>query len=86
MWNNTNVKQLKTFWESGQTGTSIFTFFAAQNGLKMGLIVHICESSSNEHKKQEWWESKRNFLTKYSKTWIFPNFGGPPTKEPLMSL
>ena len=45
MWNNNNVKQLKTFWESGQTGTSIFTFFAAQNGPKIGHLRPILYTS-----------------------------------------
>ena len=33
-------------------------------------IVHICESSSNDHNKQDWCKSRGNFLTKYFKTWI----------------
>ena len=45
MWNNNNVKQLKTFWESGQTGTSILTFFADQNGPKIGHLRPILYTS-----------------------------------------
>ena len=33
-------------------------------------IFHISENSSNKHIKQDWCESRANFLTKYSKTCI----------------
>ena len=37
---------------------------------RVGVIVLISESSSNEHMKQDYCESRVNFLTKYSKPWI----------------
>ena len=63
-------------------------------------IVHIYESSFNEHIKQDWCKSRGNFLTNYSKNLIFTDldakmaqkFGplGPifniPTKVAPLSL
>ena len=35
-------------------------------------VVHISESSSNEHIKQDYCEPRATFWTKYLKTWILP--------------
>ena len=64
MWSNTDVKPVKTFLRKWPK-TGIFTYFGAQNGLEIGpQIVHISESNSNEHIKQDRCESRGNFLTK----------------------
>ena len=62
--------------------------------------VYVSVISYNEHIKQEWCESRGNYLTKYSKTWILTHLkarNGPkvwaygsifykPTKVALTSL
>ena len=49
-------------------------------------ILHISESSSNAHTKKDWCESRPNFSTKYSKTWILTNLEAPngPKFGPLV--
>ena len=69
---NTDVKPVKFFWKSDQTPEF---WLWGPNGLKIGPlllihIVHISESSPNEHIKQDWCESRGKFLTKLWNTWI----------------
>ena len=102
MWSNTVVKPVKTFWEI----TKHQKFFLLwgpkwpRNWAFEAHIFHFSEGSSIAHIKQDWCESRPNFLTKYSKTWILthleaqngPKFGPlvplfyTPTKVAPMSL
>ena len=91
MWSNTDVKTVKTF-DSENVLTKcpkfrILTHFRVQSGPKMcavgAHIVHIFESSSNEHIKQDWCESRGNFITKYSKTWNLTHLKAPNRPQNL---
>ena len=73
MRSNTDVKPAKIFRESDQTPE--FWLTVGPKKAFEAHIVHISESSFNEHIKQDWCESRGNFLTKYLKTWILTHLG-----------
>ena len=54
--------------------TRIFTYFGAQNDPEIEplrpILYTSLKSSSKEHIKHDWCETRGNFLTKYSKSWI----------------
>ena len=98
MWSNTVVKPVKTF-EKETKHQKFFLLWGPKwprNWAFEAHILHISESSSNVHIKQDWCESRPNFSTKYSKAWIFTlleaqNLGlwclfYTPTKVAPMSL
>ena len=86
MWSNTVVKPVKTFWEI----TKHQKFFLLwgpkwpRNWAFEAHILHISESSC----KQDWCESRPNFSTKYSKTWILTHLEAQnsPKFGPLVPL
>ena len=59
---NTVVKPVKTFWESDQTPEIFLTLGPKwpRNWAFGAHILHIYESSSNAHIKQDWCESRQN--------------------------
>ena len=74
-WNNTDVKPVKTFWENNQR-PEFWTCFGTKNWASEAHTAHISESSSNEHIKQDWWESRGNALTKRVENLNFDLVGG----------
>ena len=94
MWSNINVNSVKTFWESDQTPEFWLTLGLINWAFEAHVLL-ISESSSNQHIKRDWCESRAKCLTKYSKTWIFthlqaqngPKFGlmGPVFCTPKKS-
>ena len=63
MLSNTDVKSVKTFREVEKS--RIWLTSGVRNGLKLDVeahIVHISESTSNEHLKQNWCEPEGTFL------------------------
>ena len=61
MWSNTDVKAVKTFEEV----TKVHNFYLLWGEMAQNWAsVHIPKSSSCEHIKQDWCESRENFLTK----------------------
>ena len=75
-WNNTDVKPVKTFWENNQR-PEFWACFGTKNWASDAHTAHISESSSNEHIKQDWWESRGNALTKRVENLNFDLVGGP---------
>ena len=65
MWSNTDMQPVKTFWESDHRTEFLLTFGPkmAKNWAFMAHIVHISESRSNEHIKQDWCESRGSIFT-----------------------
>ena len=91
IWSNTDVKPVKYFWKVMKHQN--FDLFWGpkwpRNWTFGAHIVHISENSSNEHIKQYWCESRGNFLTKYSKTWILTHLeaqNGPQIWSPRAYL
>ena len=84
IWSNTDVKPVETFWESDQSPEFLHTLgskMAKKNWAFEAHIVHISESSSNEHIKQDWCESRGNLLTKLSKILIWFIFYTPTSSS-----
>ena len=61
-------------WKPFEKATKVQNFYLLgfQNGPKIAPLKP--ESTSNEHIKQEWCESRGNFLMRYSKTWILSHW------------
>ena len=75
MWSNTQMKPVKRFLKK-RTYIRILTDVGTPKWPRIWAseahVVHISESSSNEHIKQDYCEPRATFWTKYSKTWILP--------------
>ena len=85
MWCITDVKPVKTFWESDQTPEFdlLWDLKWPRNWAFEAHIVYISESSSNDHIKQDWCESGGKLFDKIFENLNFDSFGSPKWSKNL---